>query len=319
MRYGLMELTMLTGSVLPISCTRRMPSSKLPRICSTIEPCIIACESLPSAILRPGRRTKQALPPGAAWAAAEAEVLPVEAQMIARAPSSPPRVTAIVMPRPLNEPVGFRPSNLARTRTRLRTSRGRFSSSMSGVAPSLSEIARVSAATGRRSRYLSISPVYIDSSKLLETDAGNLADHHGQLFHLADRRIHVFLDRQMGKHDDVHLVLPFVRLLLDHRVDGDLALGQYARDVGEHPRLVLDAHAQIVGRLDLAHRQDRSPGQPVGLECEMGYPMLGIGRQRARDVHQVRHDGRSGRLGSRPPALVHRLPDSIALAQSALP
>ena len=65
-----------------------MPSSKLPRIWITTEPCIIACESLPSAILPSGISTKHAMPARAAYAAAAAEVLPVEAQMIAIAPAS---------------------------------------------------------------------------------------------------------------------------------------------------------------------------------------------------------------------------------------
>ena len=48
----------------------------------------------------------------AAYAAADALVLPVDAQMIAFAPSSTARLTATVMPRSLNEPVGFAPSTL---------------------------------------------------------------------------------------------------------------------------------------------------------------------------------------------------------------
>ena len=53
------------------------------------------------------------LEPGAApYAAAEAAVLPVDAQMIARDPSSIALATATTMPRSLNEPVGFMPSTL---------------------------------------------------------------------------------------------------------------------------------------------------------------------------------------------------------------
>ena len=46
------------------------------------------------------------------WASQYAEVLPVEAQIIAFEPSSTALVTAIVMPRSLNDPVGFKPSYL---------------------------------------------------------------------------------------------------------------------------------------------------------------------------------------------------------------
>jgi hypothetical protein len=52
------------------------------------------------------------MPARAANAAAEAEVLPVEAQMTARAPISSALEMATVMPRSLNEPVGLNPSHL---------------------------------------------------------------------------------------------------------------------------------------------------------------------------------------------------------------
>jgi len=50
-------------------------------------------------------------PQWAANAAAEALVLPVEAQIIARLPSSTALATAMTMPRSLKEPVGLQPSN----------------------------------------------------------------------------------------------------------------------------------------------------------------------------------------------------------------
>jgi hypothetical protein len=73
----------------------------------------MACDSLPSAILPSGISTKHLMPARAAYAAAAADVLPVDAQMIAFAPASTAFVTAIVIPRSLNDPVGFSPSNLA--------------------------------------------------------------------------------------------------------------------------------------------------------------------------------------------------------------
>ena len=51
-------------------------------------------------------------PAAAPYAAALAEVLPVEAHTIARAPDSTALATATTMPRSLNEPVGFWPSTL---------------------------------------------------------------------------------------------------------------------------------------------------------------------------------------------------------------
>ncbi|MGN6201333.1 MAG: hypothetical protein ACTHNY_02880 [Solirubrobacterales bacterium] len=62
-------------------------------------------------------------------------MLPVEAQMIASAPRPFARETATVIPRSLNEPVGFSPSNLKKARAPMRSeSRG---ASISGVEPSL--------------------------------------------------------------------------------------------------------------------------------------------------------------------------------------
>ena len=56
--------------------------------------------------------TKQGIPAAAAYAAAEADVFPVEAQTTALAPSSRALATAITMPLSLNEPEGFEPSSL---------------------------------------------------------------------------------------------------------------------------------------------------------------------------------------------------------------
>ena len=75
-----------------------------------IAPYIMACAILPIAILPSGIKTNALMPARAAYAAAAAEVLPVDAQIIALEPSSTALVTAIVIPRSLNEPVGFKPS-----------------------------------------------------------------------------------------------------------------------------------------------------------------------------------------------------------------
>lgn len=78
---------------------------------------------LPSAILPCGTSTAQTIPARTAYAAAEAEVLPVEAQMTACAPSSLARVMAIVMPRSLKDPVGLAPSTLRCTSQPVRSER----------------------------------------------------------------------------------------------------------------------------------------------------------------------------------------------------
>src|SRR6202035_4776787 len=81
----------------------------------TRAPCISVCAILPCAILPSGTITAQVMPARAAYAAALAAVLPVEAQITALAPSRTAAETAQVMPRSLNEPVGLAPSSLRRT------------------------------------------------------------------------------------------------------------------------------------------------------------------------------------------------------------
>ena len=54
-------------------------------------------------------------------------------------------------------------------------------------------------------------------------------------------------------------------------------IGEDACDVREHARLVHHPHAQVIGGLHFAHRQNRDIGKLVGLKCEMRYAMLWIG------------------------------------------
>src|SRR4051794_32346645 len=98
-------------------------SSKFPATCSGRAPCTSACAILPSAILPAGMSTAQVSPARAAYAAADADVLPVEAQMTALAPASTALDTATVMPRSLNDPVGLAPSTLRYTSQPVRSLR----------------------------------------------------------------------------------------------------------------------------------------------------------------------------------------------------
>ena len=63
-----------------------------------------------------GMRTALVSPAATAYAAAAADVLPVDAQTTALAPSSTAFEIASVMPRSLKDPVGFSPSSFKRTR-----------------------------------------------------------------------------------------------------------------------------------------------------------------------------------------------------------
>src|SRR5918998_1251786 len=125
-------------------------SSKLPLTCSSRAPCTSAWASLPSAILPCGTSTAQVRPARAAYAAADADVLPVDAQITALAPDSTALDTATVMPRSLNEPVGLPPSTLRYTSQPVRWDSSGAGSS--GVLPSNRVITGVVGVTGSRSR-----------------------------------------------------------------------------------------------------------------------------------------------------------------------
>jgi hypothetical protein len=77
-------------------------------------------------------------------------VLPVEAQITAWAPRPAAALMATVMPRSLNEPVGFAPSIFSHTSAPTRSDSR--SASTSGVEPSPSETTGSSGANGSRSR-----------------------------------------------------------------------------------------------------------------------------------------------------------------------
>ena len=111
-RYGFTEFTRATGWDWASARTMRRQSSKLPSTASSVAPCTIACTSLPAAILPAGRMTAQPRPARTAYAAAEAEVLPVEAHTTIWVPVPATLLIAIVMPRSLKDPVGFAPSTL---------------------------------------------------------------------------------------------------------------------------------------------------------------------------------------------------------------
>ena len=149
-RNSLTELTSEIGWRLTTSRTSFRASSKLPRSATTRAPCISAWASLPVAILPSGTITAPRSPALAEYAAAEAAVFPVEAQITAVAPSRTAADTAQVIPRSLNEPVGLAPSSFSHTSTpAFSDSR---SARISGVEPSWSETTGSPSANGRRSR-----------------------------------------------------------------------------------------------------------------------------------------------------------------------
>jgi hypothetical protein len=105
---------------------------------------------LPAAILPSGTITAPPIPARAAYAASDAAVLPVDAQITACAPERTASETAQVIPRSLNEPVGLAPSSFSHTSapasSLIRGAR------TSGVEPSCSVTTGSSSANGSRSR-----------------------------------------------------------------------------------------------------------------------------------------------------------------------
>ena len=106
-----------------------------------------AWASFPVAIFPSGTITAPRTPARAAYAAALAAVLPVEAHTTASAPSRIAAETATVMPRSLNDPVGFAPSSFSQTSQPVRSDSA--GAGTSGVPPSPSV---TSGSTGSRSR-----------------------------------------------------------------------------------------------------------------------------------------------------------------------
>ena len=104
-----------------------------------------------------GTSTAHVIPAFAAYAAALADVFPVDAQTTAFAPSSIALLIASVIPRSLNDPVGLAPSYFSQTSQPVSSDSG--SDRTSGVPPSRSVIdrRRVGDRAGA-TRYSSMTP-----------------------------------------------------------------------------------------------------------------------------------------------------------------
>ena len=110
-----------------------------------------AWATLPNATPRAGMITPVGMLERAPNAAAEAAVLPVEAQMKECAPSSMALAAAMASPRSLNEPVGLQPSSLSQT-SEEPSRRSSDAARTSGVSPSPMVRRGVASLTGRNSQ-----------------------------------------------------------------------------------------------------------------------------------------------------------------------
>src|SRR5215207_9480990 len=246
-RNGFTEFTSAIGWRSASSRTSASASSKLPRSATTRAPCISAWASLPVAILPSGTMTAPVRPPRAAYAAALAAVLPVEAQITASAPSRTAADTAHVIPRSLKEPVGFVPSSLSHTSHPARSDTR--SASTSGVDPSASETTGSPDANGNRSRQRSITPglgeLLIDHADRARggADEVELADQpHGGVEARLEQRV-----------EDEHEPSVVAQPLLDHRPDRGALHAEQLRDLSQNARPIGHLHVQVEGRLDVVH------------------------------------------------------------------
>src|SRR5437899_6426186 len=106
------------------------------------------------------------MPARAAYAAAEADVFPVEAHISAGAPRSIALETATVIPRSLNDPVGLSPSFLTKTSHPRPTRALNFGEKTSGVFPSPSEIIVLHGGRNSRNRSITPLPCFIFASSI---------------------------------------------------------------------------------------------------------------------------------------------------------
>src|SRR5215212_5727906 len=156
-RSGFTELTRVTSpSSAAILFESFRAASKFPSIWTIRAPCARTCTALPSAILPAGTTTKHSIPARAALAAAEAAVFPVEAQTQAWLPVAAALLMATVIPRSLNEAVGFMPSNFKNSLAPMRSETLR--ASIRGVSPSPMVAIASSGISGSHSRYLRTTP-----------------------------------------------------------------------------------------------------------------------------------------------------------------
>ncbi len=119
-----------------------MHPSKSVSTSSTRAPYVIACESCSADTFPRGSSTALGIPARAAYAAIDADVSPVEAQITRAAPTCPAHDTPATMPRSLKLSVGFSPSCLSHSVPTPQYARTRSPASYRGVSPSLSVTTR---------------------------------------------------------------------------------------------------------------------------------------------------------------------------------
>ena len=210
------------------------------------------------------------MPARAAYAAALAAVLPVEAQITALAPSRTAAETAQVMPRSLNEPVGLAPSSFRRTvaptiaeSTGARSSGVEPSCRLTSLSPALERQALVVALDQRHVRAREGRPFDERQRHWRRRSQASSCDHHELLFDHPDRA--------RRRAHEVELADP-----LDRRAQARLE-----HRMGDHHQPRVLAHAALHDRLDRHARARRAPASPRRARPD-GRPPPGAGRRRSR-------------------------------------
>ena len=243
-------------------------------------------------------------------------MLPVEAHMMARLPSSRALAMATTMPRSLKDPVGLHPSSLKYNSGHPSSAARRFDLT-SGVSPSPIVIMGVALVTGRKSRYVFRTPRPICHPQiLLAFQPGRL--NYRLLFypqHVANPAnrfqcpdgeeclLHRRFPGGMG-HDYYFCALRFrISVLLQDRRNTDPLIPKGKGDLGQHTGTVSDEEANVVSGLQGIY------GQHAQLLRQLTRPARsGIIPHQPGSLNEITQD----RTGGRTPTSTHAVEQHLA-------
>src|SRR5690606_4108580 len=149
--------------------------------------------------------------------------------------------------------------------------------------------------------------------ELLDTQADHRRGDAIQRFHGGNGLDDTRLDHAVSHQDHRHQTVLLLGFLLHDRLDVDAALGEDARHLRQHARVILGLDTQIVGALALLDRQDRVIGQRIRLEGQVRHAIGRVGGQCTHHVHQVGHHRRGGRLHAGTGAVVEGAANGVAI------
>src|SRR5689334_18858446 len=219
----------------------------------------------------------------------------------------------MVIPRSLNDPVGFAPSNF-RYRSMLGAIRlANRDARISGVFPSCSVMTGVRSLTGKNFLYSSMTPRQVMALLVLalDSDQGRRLGHERHAVDLDESGLHFAFSRAVGFDDDRNgLSLP--PSLLQHRGDADAVTSQLTCDLGQHAGAIGHHETQIIERANFFDRPYAEGTPFLRLEGRRRYTARSAVKQIAGSGDDVADDGAAGGQVSRPPAAQHDVADRIS-------